>query len=118
MGLIVNVYTDKSGTDCTNGGVSSKVNSLTVINVDGPFEPTEDRPAVVLAIGPYNTARLIPADLHEANEWVMYGGNIGVTSDSRFGEAVGKLTGRKFADGIVKIFDRVETAEQMRRLSI
>ena len=119
MGLTVSVYRNAdSNTDCTNGGLSSKVTSLTIVNVDGPFDPSERSPAVVLVEGPYNTARLVPADLHEANEWVMYGGNIGVTSDSRLGEAVAKITGKKFDDGIVKIFDRVESAEQMRRLSI
>lgn len=109
MGMIVSVYRDSSSkTDCTAGGVSSKFTRLCVVNVDGPFEPADDLPAAILVSGPYSTARIVPLKLHKSRTWVMYGGNIAVTSDSRFGEAVSKVTKRNFADGVVKIFDRVE----------
>jgi len=116
MGLTVYVYKCPLG-DCTNGGISSKYDSLTVVNVKGPSEPREYSPAVLLVTGPYNTARLVPAvfnDLSEKwesietahGEWVMFGGNFGSTSDSRFSEAIKLLNGDK--NGIVKIFDRIE----------
>ncbi len=109
MGLLISVYRDANTSyDCTNGGVSSKFTQLCVTNIEGPFEPSEDVPAVRLVEGPFNSVRLVPEELHITKTWVMYGGNIGVTSDSRFSDAIAKMTGRKFADGIVKIFDRVE----------
>lgn len=111
MGLIVNVYRNANDdSDCTNDGLSSRFTSLTVVNVAGPFEPTGEAPAVMLVSGPYDTARLFPADLVESDTWVTFGGNIGVTSDSRFGHAISKITGKEFENGIVKIFDRVEYA--------
>lgn len=120
MGLIVDIYRNADRyTDCTNGGISSKVTQLCVINVDGPFEPTDNAPAVKLLPGPFNSVRLVPAELADSyGVGVMYGGNFASTSDSRFGQAIAKLTEQRHADGVVKIFDRVETAEQMRVLSI
>lgn len=106
MGLRVSVYRSSLG-DCTNGGVSSKYDNLTVVNADGPFDPSEDAPAAKLVVGPYDTIRLVPVDLLETNAWVMFGGNLASTSDSRFGEAIEKLGGDRFA-AAVKIFDRVE----------
>jgi len=106
MGLRVNVYR-AAGRDCTNGGVSSKYDTLTVVNADGPFDPSDDAPAAKLLIGPYDTIRLVPVELDEQNVWVMFGGNLASTSDSRFGEAIEKLGGDRFA-AAVNIFDRVE----------
>jgi len=106
MGLIVNVYRLASGSDCTNGGVSSKCDELTVVNIDGPFEPTETRPAVKLVKGPMNTVRIVPVNLLESGVWVMFGGNIASTSDSRFNAAINDLIG--YSSFSVGIFDRVE----------
>ena len=47
MGLTVRIYRD-GGDDCTNGGISSKVERLTLLNVAGPFEPSFDAPAAML----------------------------------------------------------------------
>ena len=48
MGLLVNVY-KKSGSDCTNGGVSSRdIKGLCLTNVSGPFDPSDDYPAAEL----------------------------------------------------------------------
>ena len=54
MGLIVNIYRHNSeswitkGNDATNGGISSKVEKLTLLNVAGPFEPSVNAPAAML----------------------------------------------------------------------
>lgn len=106
MGLIVNVLRANRA-DCTNGGISSKFDTLCVVNMDGPFEPSDRAAAVILTNGPYGTKRLRPAILSNG-KWVedigkMYanGGNFAYTSDSRFSEAVGFY-------GAVAIHDRTE----------
>lgn len=51
-GLTVSVLSDRgSRYDCTNGGISSRHDRLTLLGdgISGPFEPTEDAPAVALA---------------------------------------------------------------------
>ena len=112
MGLIVSVYRDSSrNSDCSNNGISNKHNELTVVNVPGPFEPKEDRPAVLLTKGPLNSVNIKPAKLVD-DKWVvedglfMYGGNAASTSDSRFGQAVEQLCG--YNHSFVKIHDRLE----------
>lgn len=117
MGLKVRVYRAGGMGDSTLGGISSCYDRLTVVNVDGPFDPSEDAPAVILTTGPMNTVRLIPAVFNDLSkqwegvdtahgEWVMYGGNAASTSDSRWSRAVKDLVG--VASDFVKIFDRVE----------
>jgi hypothetical protein len=105
-GLLVNVYRAVDGRDCTNGGVTSTHALLTAVElgVDGPFEASNDRPAVHLGRW---MGRLIAvpedlprrADSHafaSLNGW-MFGGNFIYTSDSRFpGESA------------VPVFDRRE----------
>ena len=109
MGLLVSVYRNSELGDCTNNGLSNKHNKFCVVNVEGPFNPSDDAPAVKLASGPYNSVRLIPVELIENKSWVMFGGNYAGTSDSRFSEAVNETIGYdKMSNGVVKIFDRVE----------
>lgn len=103
MGMIVYVYRNPLG-DCTNNGASSRVGRFCVTNIEGPFEPTDDAPAARLIRGPYDSLRLVPQALIDAKAWVMFGGNLAMTSDSRFSAAVKAMGG---ADA-VKIFDRVE----------
>lgn len=112
MGLIVNVYRDSLG-DCTLNGVSSKAETLCVINVDGPFEPTPDTPAVKLVrkdFGFGSSIRLVPVDANgDPLEGVMLGGNHAGTSDSRFARALSALMGGdNFGLRAVPIFDRIE----------
>lgn len=105
MGLIVSVYRD-AGADCTNNGVSSRFDQFCVTNIPGPFEPREGLPPAQLVKGPMNSLRIVPELNIEANDWVMYGGNLASTCDSRFGEACEELVGyRPYGVGI---FDRVE----------
>jgi len=106
MGLIVNVYASRDGYDCTLNGVTNRFDQLCVINVDGPFEPSDDCPAVRLEKGAMDgiaVLRPIEAD----GQWTMFGGNYAATSDSRFSRAVEKITGHRFY-GAVPVHDRIE----------
>jgi len=108
MGLTVQVYRDNLG-DCTNGGASSTVDAVCVINMDGPFNPSADRPAFELIPGAFpGTAVLVPADRPDGMIGPMFGGNMGYSSDSRFSRAVEKMTGHRFY-GALPIHDRFET---------
>lgn len=113
MGLIVNVYRS-SGSDCTNGGISSKHQTLCVVNAEGPFEPTENCPAVMLDNHYPGIVRIVPAVqgalghwFVNKTKWFMAGGNYAATSDSRFSYAIEALTDARFY-GAVSIHDRVE----------
>ena len=111
MGLTVWVYRNDLG-DCTLNGVSSNARQLCVVNVDGPFNPADNSPAVLLEQHHPGCLRLVPA-IKAGNEWVvkpewsMFGGNYGATSDSRFSEACERLLGHRFY-GAVPIHDRYE----------
>jgi hypothetical protein len=110
MGMIVYVYRDADGSDCTAGGISSKFNKLTIINVDGPFDPTPDAPAVVLENGPLNSMRIVPVFKPEGAVGPMFGGNYAASSDSRVRDAIGFY-------GAVAIHDRFESPEMYNLLS-
>jgi hypothetical protein len=107
MGLIINVYRAVARPDCTNGGVSGQFAELTLVNVDGPFDPDEQRPAAWLVRGnlPF-TVKIVVVDPATASRRPMMGGNYGGTCDSRFSEAVQHITGYGF--GVVPIHDRYE----------
>jgi len=105
MGLLVDVYRNSCYGDCSNNGISKFHNRFCVSNVEGPFEPSEKNPELVLTKGPYNTVRLIDPNISE-NVWVMFGGNYAGTSDSRFSAAIEDMVG--YSIDLVKIFDRVE----------
>lgn len=126
MGLPISVYRDAHlDCDCSNNGVSARFTRLCVVNAEGPFEPREDMPPVLLESHVPGIVRLVPAYKDGAvwkpiPSWVMFGGNFGHTSDSRFGEkareliAAGcrakgfKLGTRVDFYGAVAIHDRVE----------
>ena len=105
MGLRVSIYRERTLDDCSNGGVSSRVDELTVINVSGPSEPTPEQPAAILVNrdghfyvepeGPRPTGSVGP----------MMGGCYVATSDSRWSRAVGFY-------GAVSLHDRFETIAQ------
>ncbi len=122
MGLILGIYRSSLG-DCTNGGITggSRAN-VTVVNVEGPFEPTDDRPAVLLIDGPsagrWNPT-LVPAVL-VGDTWIpesrdgvigpMAGGNFAGTSDSRWNR---RVEGR----GVVSVHDRFESVALYEAMS-
>jgi hypothetical protein len=118
MGLLAFVY--KNGSDCTNGGLTSKADKICVVNVDGPFNPNDETPAFKL-VTHAGCAVLKPVDDNgnEIKDGIgpMMGGNYASTSDSRFSRAVEKLLGHNFY-GAVPVHDRFETQEQYNSLSI
>lgn len=129
MGLNVNVFRDSLG-DCTNGGVSSKVDRLCVVNIDGTAVPSPDCSPVILESHGRGIVRLVPAVPAELPDvvrlgvdyykngawardgrWLMFGGNYAATSDSRFTEAAERLLGHRWY-GAVAIHDRYESAPE------
>lgn len=108
MGLLVEVYKWSLG-DCTNGGVSSKHNKLCIINMEGPFEPRDDAPAALLIQHPSvkEHCYIVPKELIDSSRVFMSGGNFAYSSDTRFWQAVNKLTGTK-GSFAVSIHDRTE----------
>lgn len=113
MGMNIRVYKSSRIGDCTMDGVSSKFDTLCVVNVSGPFEPDGRAAAVLLERHVPGCLRLVPAVPAPNGEWVrvkaavMMGGNYGATSDSRFTEACERLLGQRFY-GAVAIHDRIE----------
>lgn len=113
MGLILDVYRAVRGPDCSNGGPSGYLKELTVINCSGPFDPNDERPAVMLESHVPGCVRLVLVGedgkaLKLAGEsGPMFGGNYGATSDSRFNEKIAQLLGHRFY-GAVPIHDRYE----------
>lgn len=108
MGMIAYIYRAAESWDCTNGGMSSRVNYMCLTNVPGPFNPSHTHPAAQLLPGHVsNSARIVFDDPESRGREPMFGGNYAATSDSRFSEAVKKLTGANIS--IVPIHDRFET---------
>lgn len=122
MGMIANVlrqvstqHADGTATmqDCTNKGWSSRFNQVCVVNVEGPFEPSADCPAVVLRRHPspsINAVHVVSEEDNVSGRWAMAGGNYLHTSDSRFGRKVRELLNydEKQFPGPVSIHDRIE----------
>ena len=112
MGLLINVYRSH-GPDCTNNGISAMASTLCLVNVDGPFDPSDRSPAAMLVAGRApGTIRIVPAFYEDAkwrphHAWTMMGGNYAATSDSRFSQACEVLLGDRFY-GAVAIHDRIE----------
>lgn len=95
MGLIVDIY--RSDYDSTANAFHGQ-SRVTLVNVEGPFEPAPDRPAALLIPGPQAGPepnpiivpdKACPADMVGP----MFGGTYAASSDSRFGEAVRALLG-------------------------
>jgi hypothetical protein len=118
MGLIVKVYRSKH--DATNGGLSSKYDDICIVNIDGPFKPSEDAAAFVLLEGPLGDPTLYPVlevgdgayQQAKPQGFVgpMFGGNYAASSDGRFRDAVGFY-------GAVPIHDRFDSPQLAERLS-
>ena len=120
MGLIVNILRNSDLGDCSNGGVSGQVNKLTLINVEGPFMPTEDAPAAMIVAGNLSGAKIIPC-FDEARDMSniigpMMGGTYVTSSDSRFSSKLEEFG--VYIEMVVPFHDRYETTDQYRALSI
>lgn len=115
MGIIANVY--RSDYDCTLNGWSSLFNKVTVVNAEGPFDPTDDCPAVMIVRhSTMNSLHAISVADKLNNRQTMMGGNFLHSSDSRFGKLCQKLLEEGGANpvrgwihtGAIAIHDRVE----------
>jgi hypothetical protein len=136
MGLRAEVLKHK-GQSYANGGLSDTLDYVTLVNVEGPFDPTPDAPAAVLVAGNVaGTAKVVPAvevtgpgaavEYHgkygplladgEKTIGPMMGGSYVCTSDSRFNNAIEALLGKRFY-GAVPLHDRYETPAQYDMLS-
>jgi hypothetical protein len=104
MGILGHIYDSPLG-NCSNGGVSAKHTQVCVINVDGPFEPTQDTPAVRLIKRSTGNLVCVPVGLED--KWTMFGGAYVYTSDSRFTGAVERLSGYNHSFPVA-LHDRVE----------
>jgi hypothetical protein len=127
MGLSVSIYKD-GGKSFSNGGVSTFMDEGVIVNIDGPSSDPDNvhRAALMLVPGAYGTARVVPAVPTPDGGWTeerrlrsvgpMMGGCYVATSDSRFTEAVEKITGTKFY-GAVPLHDRFETTAEYAAMS-
>jgi len=104
MGLIASIYDSPLG-NCSNDGVSANYKRVCIVNVEGPFEPNDDAPAVRLIKSRNGNLVCEPVGLEQ--KWTMFGGAFIYSSDSRFSAAVQKLSG--YDHGFpVALHDRVE----------
>lgn len=107
MGLHVSIY--RSDYDCELNVFYGKKN-VTIINVDGPFEPTEDSPAAILKDGHVAGSKIIvPADEYKDGVQ-MSGGTFASSCDSRFSRAAGTYNA-------IPIHDRRESWSDYERYS-
>ena len=99
-GLTVSIYRDADGSNCTNGGMSSKFKTAVLVHpkIDGIFAPRPDSPVLRLVYREkLNYWHAEPID--QEGKWLMFGGNFCYTSDSRV---------RALCPYPIPIHDRVE----------
>lgn len=116
--ISVEVYRSTTLGDCSNGGISSKFNTLYLACEDGFLDIPEDHPQLVqFEKGPRDTVHMVPyipcpKDLCG----YMAGGCFVYSSDARFTQQMKRVTGIEFY-GAVALHDRCETWEQYEALS-
>jgi len=111
MGLRVSIIGE--GRNCSNGGVSSQANNLTIVNIDGPFEPSDDAPGAVLKSHVFRSVVVVPVDVPDGVAGPMAGGNYVVSSDSRWGQKLTEM-GQANSYIAVPLHDRFESWEHRR----
>jgi len=110
MGIIASIYTHPLYKGCSMNGISERCTEVTVVNAEGPFEPTKQRPAVLLESHVPGIVRAVPCSREGVKDpgiWWMNGGAFVSSSDSRFSRAAEKLVGGRFY-GAVALHDRNE----------
>lgn len=111
MGLTVEIL---RGSYNSSRNVFRNVSEVTLVNVEGPSEPTDKRPAAVLKSGPLNTLHIVPVDYSEfeplGKGFLCFGGTYAATSDSRFHRAIQSLGGNSHV--AIAIHDFYETFEE------
>ena len=105
MGMLAYIYDSPLG-NCSNKGISATTKQVCVVNVEGPFEPNADTPAVKL-VKRERIGNVICEPVGLEGKWTMFGGAYVTTSDSRFGAAVKKLSGYEHSFPVA-LHDRVE----------
>jgi hypothetical protein len=107
-GLLISIFKNPMYAKCSNGGISETNDEALVIGpgIPGIFEAHE-LPVLKLESHVKGCARLVPVEKPKGRAGPMMGGTFGQTSDSRFSEAIEKLTGSRFY-GAVPIHDRFE----------
>lgn len=104
-----NIYQSRHGS--FGGVVSGNALEVTIVNCDGPFDPSLECPPVIVTLGPGNRndgrprhVIAVPATKNADGAWVemtesgkcrMCGGTFVATSDSRFHEMVERLGGAR-----------------------
>ena len=105
-GMTVTVFRRADGYDCTNSGITSKAEQVTLIgpNIPELFEPTEEAPAMRLIERDVGFSKFLiaaPIDAKHEGKYggspYMFGGNFVYSSDDRFP-----------GDHPIKVFDRME----------
>lgn len=100
MGLHADIYESKSIGNCSNNGVSSRFKTVTIINMDGPFDPSDNAPAVLLQWnGDYPYLIPVGPEANVRGVGPMAGGAFAYSSDSRF---------RRVCPNPISIHDRYE----------
>ena len=115
--LPITVFRAARGTDCTNGGISSRFSELLCVCDEGYISIDEGNP-------PENLVKIVkrkfageviyhvePVNKPEHIGW-MAGGNYAASSDSRFSRMIGGMY------GALSIHDRQETQEMYDLLSM
>lgn len=110
MGLHLDIY---RGTWNDTANVFYGRESVTVVNIPGPFNPQPGDAVALLEQHTRGACRLVPAELI-GGEWVAVkgmaaGGTYAATSDSRFNDTMEQLLGGNFY-GAVAVHDRLHWA--------
>jgi len=121
MGLIVGIY--RNG-DAHPYSLFKDYDAVTVTNMHGPFEPTDDRPAAIMVENPFGDPILMPDVpwMHQQGKCLQVpetesfaaSGSYAATSDSRFGEALCAFTGSSRCYYAIPIHDYSFTLEASR----
>jgi len=110
MGLLVDIF--RADYDSPLNAFHG-LRRVTVTNLPGPFEPSDDAPAARLARGPGGDRIIVPDDDERYGPpryGPMFGGTYAATSDSRYSQATG---GR----AALPVHDRYETPDQYEEMS-
>jgi hypothetical protein len=116
MGVNANIL-KHNAESFSSGGISENYNDVCIVNANGPFDPNETHPAVLIVRGPGGNGHVIavPAEKNKSGKWVeskgkgsrMFGGTFINASDSRFHDLVESLGGLRGT--AIGFHDRFET---------
>lgn len=121
MGIIVEIM---RGSYKSKSCVYSGVKELTITNIEGPFEPTAERPAATIVLSSAGVVIIKPDMVYAAENGVtnfdidkgllMFGGSYAAQSDSRWNRKVEALGGASCS--AIPIHDFYETWSQYQSM--